>query len=84
MIVSNPEINPCDLQNSITLSYVNFFLDFLKQAEDSKARDYLADSQNIRLTRSQLLALSARKRNDKITKNQKDFIEGVISINKYL
>jgi hypothetical protein len=54
----------------------------LKEAEDSKARDYLAESQNIRTTRSQPLA--QRKRNETIAKNEKDFIEGVISMREFL
>lgn len=47
------------------------FLYFLNEAEDSKARDFLAKSEDIRTTRRQ--PLSQRKRNEAIAKNETDF-----------
>jgi hypothetical protein len=57
------------------------YLDFIKEAEDSKALYYIAECQDIRTTRRQ--PLSQRKRNAVISQNENDFVEGVISMREF-
>ncbi|KAK4037453.1 hypothetical protein OUZ56_029486 [Daphnia magna] len=52
------------------------------KTEDSKARDFLAKSEDIRTTRRQ--PLSQRKRNEAIAKNETDFFKCVISMREFL